>query len=91
MNYEEAVSQEASYRKLVGSEFNGKTISRLLVAPLGEAGIAKLMYNEVNKASSEEFYAIYDEFEVWAIFDEEQWVLTGVIDKMRLSQMLLLI
>ncbi|MDQ7949614.1 MAG: hypothetical protein REI78_01785 [Pedobacter sp.] len=88
MNYEEAEKIVAEHYPLLGTTYRGKTISKLLITPLKEIGIAKLMYNYANDISSESFYADYQEFEIWVIFDLEDWLLTGVIDKMRLTQFL---
>lgn len=88
MNYEAAEQLAANYSHLVGTAYRGKTISKLLIAPLKEVGIAKLMYNYANDISSEQFYTNHSEFEIWVIFDIDDWLLTGVIDKMKLSQFL---
>jgi len=88
MNFEEAEETLKNYNHLIGTDFNGRTISFLLIAPLKEIGVAKLMYNRANEISSEKFYENYSEFEIWVIFDEEGWLVTGIIDKMRLTALL---
>jgi hypothetical protein len=88
MNYQEAEQVVTENGHLVGTEFRGKTISKLLIAPLKEVGIARLMYNDANEIDSEPFYGAYSEFEVWVIFDVEDWLQTGVLDKMRLTNFL---
>jgi len=88
MNFEEAEETLKNYEHLVGTEFKGKTISFLLIAPLKEIGVAKLMYNRANEIPSGKFYESYSEFEIWVIFDEEGWLLTGIIDKIKLTALL---
>jgi len=88
MNYQEAAQIVEENDYLVGMSFNGKTISKLLIAPLREVGIAKLMYNYANEISSENFYETYSEFEIWVVFDIDGWLQTGVLDKMLLTKFL---
>jgi hypothetical protein len=88
MNYLEATQLNKAHQDLIGTAYQRKTISRLLVAPLKEVGIPKLLYNYANDLSSEKFYQGYNEFEVWVIFDIEDWETTGVMDKMRLAKLL---
>ena len=88
MNFKQAEETLKKYEYLIGTDFRGKAISFLLIAPLKEMGIAKLMYNRANAIPSDKFYESYNEFEVWVIFDEEGWLLTGIIDKMRLTTLL---
>ena len=88
MDYVTAEEIVTTHRDLVGTHFRNKTISRLLIAPLNEVGIAKLMYNFANEISNAGFYEHYRDFEVWVIFDEEEWLLNGIIDKMRLPKLL---
>lgn len=89
MDYQEAIQMEKEYAHLIGTEFKGKTISKLLIAPLKEMGIARLMINYANGVNSDQFYAAFSAFEVWVIFDIDDWLHTGVLDKMLLSELLL--
>lgn len=88
MNYQEAIQMEKEYAHLVGTEFNGKTISKLLIAPLKEVGIARLMINYANGINSDQFYTAFSDFEIWVIFDIDDWLHTGVIDKMPLLKLI---
>lgn len=88
MNFRDAEETLQRYEHLIGTDFRGKTISFLLIAPIKEMGLAKLMYNRANDIPSEKFYENYGDFEIWVIFDEEGWLLTGIIDKMKLTTLL---
>jgi len=88
MNYQDAKEMLQAYSYLEGVVYKGKTISTLLIAPLKEIGIPKLMFNLLNEVSSDQFYEQYNEFEIWVIFDAEDWELTGVLSKVLLSQFL---
>ncbi|TCC88025.1 hypothetical protein EZ428_20090 [Pedobacter frigiditerrae] len=88
MNYYQASKLIVDYNHLVNTEFKGKTISALVIAPSDHEGLDRLIYMVNQQLHSPYSYSKYPILDVVIVFDYNQKVKKHKLDKISLKEIL---
>jgi hypothetical protein len=88
MNYYQASKLIVDYDHLVNTEFKGKTISALVIAPSNHVGLDRLMYMVNHQLNSPYSYSKYPILDVVVVFDYNQKIKKRELDKISLQEIL---
>jgi hypothetical protein len=88
MNYHEAELMIEANNHLIDQTYKGKTIDKLIIVPVNQVQIMKILSNLSHGLSSQKIYDQYSGFEIIAILDYELWLWTGVLYKAPLKEIL---
>jgi hypothetical protein len=88
MNYYQASKLIIDYNHLVNTEYKGKTISALVIAPEDHEGIDRLIYMVNQQLHSPYSYNKYPALDVVIVFDYNQKINKNKLDKISLKEIL---